>query len=270
MTRPTRSPERIQNRRFVRRNRLRRGRANHRRNGSVPPCRRPGGPFRPGESLVGRLSAIEGALPPAPICEREVHHYLVFIGDQQIGGHSYVAAQTDAPEHAPSRSADFAPRTHRAVHPTQARGIGRIVAIEEVVAGQVFKGRRTSLRAGSASQVFARSGMASGDKDADHRPEGSPNVGHAFKTHLPHKSSISLQPTPDKSSGRTRRLGSPGRIPGARALPAVLKTVAFVRSAILPHACYLRRCENRAVRGAQVAANLPPLKLGGASSPARQ
>ena len=32
------------------------------------------------------------------------------------------------------------------------------MAIEEVVAGQVFKGRRTSLRAGSASQVFARSG----------------------------------------------------------------------------------------------------------------
>jgi hypothetical protein len=55
------------------------------------------------------------------------------------------------------------------------------VAIEEVVAGQVFKGRRTSLRAGSASQVFARSGTASEDKDAGHRPEGSASVGHAFK-----------------------------------------------------------------------------------------
>jgi len=45
-----------------------------------------------------------------------------------------------------------------------------IVAIEEVVAGQVFKGRRTSLRAGSALQVFARSRTASEDKDAGHRP----------------------------------------------------------------------------------------------------
>jgi hypothetical protein len=34
------------------------------------------------------------------------------------------------------------------------------VAIEGVVAGQVFKGRRTSLRAGSASQVFSHSGTA--------------------------------------------------------------------------------------------------------------
>jgi hypothetical protein len=55
------------------------------------------------------------------------------------------------------------------------------VAIEEVVAGQVFTGHRTSLRAGSASQVFARSRAASEDKDAGHRPEGSANVGHAFK-----------------------------------------------------------------------------------------
>ena len=55
------------------------------------------------------------------------------------------------------------------------------MAIEEVVAGQVFTGRRTSLRAGSASQVFARSGTASEDKDAGHRPGGSGSVGHAFK-----------------------------------------------------------------------------------------
>jgi hypothetical protein len=55
------------------------------------------------------------------------------------------------------------------------------VAIEEVVAGQVFKGRRTSPRAGSASQVFARSGTASEDKDAGHRAEGTASVGHAFK-----------------------------------------------------------------------------------------
>jgi hypothetical protein len=55
------------------------------------------------------------------------------------------------------------------------------VAIEEVVAGQVFTGRRTSLRAGSASQVFARSRTASEGKVAGHRPGGSARVGHAFK-----------------------------------------------------------------------------------------
>jgi hypothetical protein len=55
------------------------------------------------------------------------------------------------------------------------------VTIEEVVAGQVFKGRRTSLRAGSASQVFAGSRLASEDKDAGHRAEDSASVGHAFK-----------------------------------------------------------------------------------------
>jgi hypothetical protein len=56
------------------------------------------------------------------------------------------------------------------------------VAIEEVVAGQVFRGRRTSLRAGSASQVFAGSRTASEDYDAGHRPGGSARAGHAFKT----------------------------------------------------------------------------------------
>ena len=88
--------------------------------------------------------------------------------------------QTDGPS--PSRSANFAPRTHRGSSTTLGRGIEAIVAIEEVVAGQVFKGRRTSLRAGSASQVFARSRTATGDKVAGHRPEGSARVGHAFKT----------------------------------------------------------------------------------------
>ena len=56
------------------------------------------------------------------------------------------------------------------------------MAIEEVVAGQVFKGRRTSLRADSASQVFARSGTAPEDKGAGHRPGGDRKAGHAFKT----------------------------------------------------------------------------------------
>jgi hypothetical protein len=55
------------------------------------------------------------------------------------------------------------------------------VAIEEVVAGQVFTDRQTSLRAGSASQVFAGSRTASEDKDGGHRPGSSASVGHAFK-----------------------------------------------------------------------------------------
>ena len=55
------------------------------------------------------------------------------------------------------------------------------MAIEEVVAGQVFTGRRTSLRSGSTSQVFAGSRTASEDKDAGHRPDGGASVGHAFK-----------------------------------------------------------------------------------------
>jgi len=49
------------------------------------------------------------------------------------------------------------------------------------VAGQVFRGRRTSLRAGSASQVFAPWRMVSEDKAAGHGPEGTAGVGHAFK-----------------------------------------------------------------------------------------
>ncbi len=55
------------------------------------------------------------------------------------------------------------------------------MTIEEVVAGQVFTGRRTSLRAGSASEVFARSRTTSEDKDAGHGPEDSLSVGHTFK-----------------------------------------------------------------------------------------
>jgi len=72
--------------------------------------------------------------------------------------------------------------TSPSVQPTGGRRMEGIVAIKEVVAGQVFKGGRTSLRAGSASQVFARSGTASEDKDAGHGPEGGAGVGHAFKT----------------------------------------------------------------------------------------
>ena len=47
--------------------------------------------------------------------------------------------------------------------------------------GQVFIGRRTRLRARSASQVFAGSRTVSEDKDAGHGPGGSSRVGHAFK-----------------------------------------------------------------------------------------
>ncbi len=87
------------------------------------------------------------------------------------------------------------------VQPTGGRRMEGIVAIEEVVPGQVFTGRRTSLRAGSASQVFASSRTASEDKDAGHGPEGNASVGHAFKTDLPHKSSLSI-PT---DAGRSRQ-----------------------------------------------------------------
>ncbi len=68
------------------------------------------------------------------------------------------------------------------------------------MAGQVFRGRRTSLRAGSASQVFAPWRMVSEDKAAGYGPEGTAGVGHAFKTDLPHKSSLSI-PT---DTGRSR------------------------------------------------------------------
>ena len=67
------------------------------------------------------------------------------------------------------------------VHPTLPRAIEGIVAVEEVMSGQVFRGRRTSLRAGSASQVFAGFRTASEGKDAGHRAGGSARVGHAFK-----------------------------------------------------------------------------------------
>ena len=55
------------------------------------------------------------------------------------------------------------------------------MAIEEVMTGQVFTGRRTSVRAGSASQVFARSRTVSEDKEAGHGPESCASIGHAFK-----------------------------------------------------------------------------------------
>jgi hypothetical protein len=90
-------------------------------------------------------------------------------------------------------------------------GISGNVPIEEVMAGQVFTGRRTSLRAGSASQVFRRSGTASRDKDAGHRPKGSATVGHAFKTRLPHKSSSSVQRHRTSLLDRTILLDRRGR-----------------------------------------------------------
>ncbi len=82
----------------------------------------------------------------------------------------------------PSRVTQAAPwRLH--VNPLVLGGIASNVPIEEVVPpDKSSKGRRTSLRAGLASQVFARSGTASEDKDAGHGPEGSASVGHAFKT----------------------------------------------------------------------------------------
>jgi hypothetical protein len=98
--------------------------------------------------------------------------------------HAKARTKHQTTERGPSRSADFVSRTRRgdSAHRFLNRGIGVIVRIEEVMAGQVFTGRRTSLRAGSASQVFARSRTASEDKDAGHRPEGTASAGHAFKT----------------------------------------------------------------------------------------
>jgi hypothetical protein len=69
----------------------------------------------------------------------------------------------------------------RGRHDASANMRPRYRGLEEVVAGQVFNGLRTSLRAGSASQVFARSGTASEGIDAGHRPEDRASVGHAFK-----------------------------------------------------------------------------------------
>ena len=91
-------------------------------------------------------------------------------------------------------------------------------AIEEVIAGQVFKGRRTSLRAGSASQVFARSRTASEDKHAGHGPAVRANVGHAFKAFLPHQSWMSLDghrtSLPDRpTSGSPERITDPNTTP---------------------------------------------------------
>jgi hypothetical protein len=66
-------------------------------------------------------------------------------------------------------------------HPECSKGRD-IVTIEEVLTGQVLKSRRTSLRAGSVSQVFSRSRAAPEDKETGHKAEGSASVGHAFKT----------------------------------------------------------------------------------------
>jgi len=100
--------------------------------------------------------------------------------------------------------------------PTLHSGDRIIVALEEVMSGQVFKGRRTSLRAGSASQVFARSRTASEDKDAGHGPEGIASVGHAFKTGVGAKAPRRVRfPSASATSDLRKRAskGSSGRTP---------------------------------------------------------
>ena len=79
----------------------------------------------------------------------------------------------------PSRSADNVPRRPRLLARRQRPGD---VLIKEVMPDKSFTGRRTSLRAGSASQVFARSGTAPEDEGAGHRPGGDRKAEHAFKT----------------------------------------------------------------------------------------
>jgi len=101
------------------------------------------------------------------------------------------------------------------------------VAIEEVVAGQVFNGRRTSLRAGSASQVFARSRTASEDKDAGHRLGDSASVGHAFKTGVPARAGRRVR-FPSASAGERRTAQVPAQARRAMA-SRVVRTRKYVR-----------------------------------------
>jgi hypothetical protein len=60
------------------------------------------------------------------------------------------------------------------------------------VPGQIFTGRLTSLRAESASQVFARSGMAPEDKGAGHTGVSPPDAGILAVRRL----GLSRDPTP--------------------------------------------------------------------------
>jgi hypothetical protein len=55
------------------------------------------------------------------------------------------------------------------------------VLVEEVVPGQVFTNRRTSLRAESSSQVLLGSRTVPGDKVPGHGAEGRKSMGPAFK-----------------------------------------------------------------------------------------
>jgi hypothetical protein len=153
-------------------------------------------------------------LPIAALYPEDAARLLVSVMDvvtmrsrsRYISGHSRTPATCrQAP---PSRSADFAPRPHRG-------SSSQLASLDRRYRGDPGGGDRTSLerppepdkssslRAGSASQVFAGSRTAYEDKDAGHRPGGSASVGHAFKTHLPHKSSMSVR-------ARWRSLLGPG------------------------------------------------------------
>jgi hypothetical protein len=146
------------------------------------------------------------------------------------------------------------------------------VAIEGVVAGQVFKGRRTSLRAGSASQVFSHSGTArlatktlvSGLKAGERRtslqnrwagessPAGSIPVRLRFEERCL---------TSDVASSRTRRLvrtAAPATVPHAPA-PAAPRDCGMS----IPHA----RCHSRDRYSRGLLASRPSLDAGAVPAP---
>jgi hypothetical protein len=73
----------------------------------------------------------------------------------------------------PSRSADFAPRTPRGSERQWLQG-SEVYRGDRAGGGRTsLQSRRTSLRAGSAPQVLARSRTASQDKEAGHGPEAA-------------------------------------------------------------------------------------------------
>jgi hypothetical protein len=86
--------------------------------------------------------------------------------DGSVGARDHPLCSTRLPPHAFNLAISL--HVYMAVHTTMGEGGEVSWAIEEVVARQVFKGRRTSLRAGSASQVFTRSRTAFEDKGAGH------------------------------------------------------------------------------------------------------
>ena len=158
--------------------------------------------------------------------------------------------------------------TSRSVHSTPSGGFGGIVAIEEVVARQVFTGRRTSLRAGSAHKSCRCEDGVRRQKTVVTGPEP------ARGSDMPSK----LLATPVFDVVRT----DPGQVfwtarhpsiawqnPGCSGVANSFKDCRLRVLGHPPPACY-RGMRTPRRPCAQVAANQPPPRLGGASRPARQ